>query len=209
MARARGRPNAGLLEELPRREELQALVRHYHHLQNEHQRASPEGGVRRRIEDRLLETRSRFDRLLAEWVPDEELRRAWLEHLHNRAPEPEGPPAIRPLVFRGLSEAGSVVEVRGKQGDELELRIDGALVERIAAEKDFASKVAPLRVKLNGGWVEETFGAPEEALDALAEFLDGGAPPWEHASDLLADGLIDTNLSLTPRGHRALAARGA
>jgi hypothetical protein len=48
----------------------------------------------------------------------------------------------------------------------------------------------------------------DEALEALADFLDeGGSPPWEYASELLADGLVDVHLALTPRGHRALASR--
>ena len=37
------------------------------------------------------------------------------------------------------------------------------------------------------------------------DFLDDGkSPPWDHASELLADGLIDTHLAVTPRGRRAL-----
>ena len=192
------------------REELEALVRRYHHLQNEHKRASVESGVRRRIEERLLEIRARFDRVLAEWVADEELKRAWWEHLHYRAPEPQEPPAVQPLVFRGVSEAGSAVEVRRRDDEELEVWVDGSLIERIAGDKDFAPVAAPLRVRLNGtGPVQETFSVTDDALDALSEFLDGGSPPWEHASDLLADGLVDIHLDLTPRGHRALASRQA
>jgi hypothetical protein len=190
------------------REELEALVRRYHHLQNEHKRASLESGVRRRIEERLLEIRARFDRVLSEWVADEELKRAWWEHLRHRAPEPDEPPAVHPLVFRGISEAGSTVEVRRREGDELEVWVDGALIERIAGNKDFAPVTAPLRVRLNGtGPVQEIFSVRDDALDALSEFLDGGSPPWEHASELLADGLVDVHLDLTPRGHRALASR--
>jgi hypothetical protein len=198
-----------LLEPLPRREELEALVRHYHHLQNEHQRAAVESSTRRRIEERLLDVRERFDRLLEEWVPEEELRRAWWEHLHNRAPAPSGPPAIRPLVFYGITDAGSVVEVRGRKGEELEVRVDGAVMERVAAEKDLSSPTPPLRFRADGIEAQETFTASAEALDALADFLDhdGRPPPWDHASELLADGLIDTHFALTPRGQRALASR--
>jgi hypothetical protein len=112
----------GQLEPFPRREELEALVRYYHHLQNEHKRAALESAMRRRVEETLLEVRRGFDRVLEEWVPEEKLRHAWREHLHYRAPEPPGPPAIRPLVFRGVSEAGSVVEIRGTKGEELEVR---------------------------------------------------------------------------------------
>jgi hypothetical protein len=192
------------LEALPRREELEALSRYYHHLKNEHERARPGGGVRRRLEDRLLRVRDRFDRLLEEWVPEPELHAAWRAYLHHRGPEPSGPSAIRPLVFRGRSEAGSLVEIRGK-GDDLNVEVDGALVERIAGEKDFAVDRPVVRFRLEGVEVHETFAASPAAHEALAAFRDeGGPPPWEHASELLVDGLIDVHFDLTPRGRRAL-----
>jgi hypothetical protein len=195
---------------LPRREGLQALVRHYRHLQNEHIRAPLDSAPRRRIEDRLLEVRRRFDRVLDEWVPEEELQRAWREHLHYRAPEPDGPAPIRPLVFAGRSDVtGSVVEIRGKKGEELEVTVDGAMIERIAGEKDFSVTVPPARFRLNGNEFIELFSASPEALQGLASFPEGASPPWDYAAELLADGLIDTNFALTPRGRRALATLGA
>jgi hypothetical protein len=192
------------------REELQALVRHFHHLQNEHQRAHVGSRYRRVLEDRLLRTRERFERLLEEWVPDEDLSRGWREYLHNRAPEPDGPPGVRPLVFAGRSEtSGSVVEIRGLSGAELEVRVDGSLVERVAGGKDFATSVPPARYRLNDNEFVEVFNASPEALDALADYLDSdeASPPWEHAAELLADGLVDVHFALTPRGRRALASR--
>jgi len=185
---------------------LEALARRYHHLQNEHQRAAPESGTRRRIEERLLDVRDRFERLLAEWVPDVELRDAWHEYLNYRRPEPSGPPAIRPLVFRGVSDAGAVVEVRGQKGEELEVEIDGSLVARIAAEKDFATTGPRDSFRFDRFSFHEMFDASADALQALADFVaEGGSPPWEHAVELLSDGLIDTHFALTPRGRRALA----
>jgi hypothetical protein len=208
VARSKEKLPRDLLEPLPRREELEALVRHYHHLQNEHERAAVESSTRRRIEERLLDVRQRFDRLLEEWVPEEELRRAWWEHLHHRAPVPSGPPAIRPLVFYGVTDAGSVVEVRGKKDEELEVRVDGVVTERVAAQKDLSSVTPPLSFRADGIEAHETFTASPEALDALADFLDDGKPPpWDHASELLADGLIDTHFAVTPRGRRGLASR--
>ena len=196
------------VEELPRREVLQTLARRYHHLQNEHKRSGLESGVRRRIEEQLLDVRERFDRLLEEWVPDSELRQAWREHLHNRVAAPAGPAAIRPLVFRGRSEAGAVVEVRGRGGDELEVEIDGSVVARIAGEKDFTPVIPSFRWRFDGVEFGELFDVSNEALDALADFLrNDESPPWEHAAELLADGLIDTNAGLTPRGRRALSRR--
>jgi len=209
VARSRERLPRDLLQPQPRREELEALVRHYHHLQNEHERASPESSTRRRLEERLLDVRERFDRLLEEWVPEDELRLEWREHLHNRAPMPSGPPAIRPLLFYGATDAGSVVEVRGMKDEELEVLVDGALTERVVAGKDLSSVTPPLTFRVDGIEAHETFTASAEALDALADFLDddGRPPPWDHASELLADGLIDGHFAVTPRGRRALARR--
>jgi hypothetical protein len=209
VARSRERLPRDLLQPQPMREELEALVRHYHHLQNEHERASPESSTRRRLEERLLDVRERFDRLLEEWAPEDELRRAWWEHLHNRAPAPPGPPAIRPLVFYGITDAGSIVEVRGRKDEELEVRVDGAVMERVAAQKDLSSVTPPLSFRADGIEAQETFTASPEALDALDDFLDddGRPPPWDHASELLADGLIDGHFAVTPRGRRALASR--
>jgi hypothetical protein len=195
------------LETLPLREELEALARHYHHLQVEHQNASPGSSVRRHLEEKLLQVRERFDRVLDGWVPEEELRQAWREYLDHHVPEPDGPAAIQPVVFRGRSEVtGSIVEIRGR-GDDLRLEVDGALIERVTAAKDFAGK-APVTFRLNDNEFEEVFEASPESLEALAQFLDrGDSPPWEHASELLADGLVDVHFALTPRGRRALAGR--
>jgi hypothetical protein len=194
------------LETLPLHEELDALARHYDHLQVEHQNAQPESSIRRRLEDRLLQVRERFDRVLEEWVPEDELREAWRAYLDHHGPEPDGPATIQPVVFRGRSEVtGSVVEIRGR-ADDLRVEVDGALVERVAAGKDFAGTEAVVRYRLNGNDYNEVFAASDEAVQALAEFLDRGAsPPWEHAQELLADGLVDVHFALTPRGHRALA----
>jgi hypothetical protein len=210
MARLREKLPRGQLEGLPLRDELEALVRHYHHLQNEHKRAPLGSAMRRRIEDRLLDTRNRFDRLLDEWVPEENLRHAWREHIHNHLPEPDGPPAIQPLVFRGVAEVtGSELEIRGRHGEELEVRIDGALVERLVGEKDFAATTPPLGVRLDGIEYVEVFTASTESLDALLDFLDDELrpPPWDHARELLADGVVDVHFGVTPRGRRALARR--
>jgi hypothetical protein len=194
------------VEALPLREELDALVHHYYHLRNEHERSQPEGSIRRRLENEVLEVRERFERLLEEWVPDPVLQEAWREHIRNRGPVPPEPPAIRPLAFQGRSEvSGSIVEVR-RQGDELQIEVDGTMLERVAAEKDLSVPTPALRFRLNGTEYDETFNASPEALRALADFLDqGGSPPWGYASELLADGLIDVHFDVTPRGRRALA----
>lgn len=194
------------LEPLPLREELEALARHYQRLQVAHQNASPGSSAKRRLEDKLLRVRERFDRVLEEWVPEEELREAWRAYLEHHGPAPDGPAALQPVVFRGRSEVtGSVVEIRGS-GDELRVDVDGSLVERVAAEKDFKATEPVVTFRLNGLEFEELFTVSDEAIQALADFLEGGeSPPWEYASELLADGLVDVHFALTPRGRRALA----
>jgi hypothetical protein len=174
------------LKALPLREELEALARWYHHLHNELERAHPGGSVRRELEDRLLGVRERFDHVLEEWVDEPELRDAWRAHLHTRVPRPDEPEAIRPLVFQGRSDdTGSVVEVR--RADGLEVRV-------------------PARFRLNGTVFLETFSASPSAVETLREFTESTTtPPWDYASELLADGLIDVHFDLTPRGRRALS----
>jgi hypothetical protein len=201
--RRRGSPEASTL---PLREELAALVHHYQHLHNELEHEKPEGSTRRELEDKLLAVRERFDRLLEEWVPDEELREEWREYIHNRRPEPDQPAGIEPLVFQGLTDAGSVVQVRG-QADEYQVWVDDSLQERIAARKDLSVDKPVLHFRWDGKEIAETFNASEDVLNELAQYRaePNTSPPWEYASELLADGLIDIHFDLTPRGKRATA----
>jgi hypothetical protein len=188
------------------REELHALVHHYQHLHNELKHEKPEGSTRRELEDKLLDVRERFDRLLDEWVPDEELREQWREYIHGRRPKPDEPAGIEPLAFQGVTDAGSVVQVRG-QADEYQVWVDGSLQERIAARKDLSVDKPVLHFRWDGKEIAETFDASEDALTALARYRDDPdtSPPWEYASELLADGLIDVHFDFTPRGKRATA----
>src|SRR5439155_1387153 len=111
------------------------------------------------------------------WADLPPSRREWLAHLDNRAQAPAERKTVRPLVFRGRSDAGSIVEIRGRR-DELDVEIDGTLVERIAAEVDFAVGRPPVHFHVNGSVFGEIFDAPDDALDALASFREsGGAPP--------------------------------
>jgi hypothetical protein len=189
------------------REELEALVRHYHHVESEHERAHPEGSVRHHLEPRLHDDRERFERLLAAYVPDEGARRAWRDFLHHRGGEPSGPPAIRPVVFKGRSGAGSVVQARRDRSGELAVEVDGRLVERLPGQVIPIADGHPAVLRLDGTEFRELFDAGPDALRALRDFrASGGEPPWEHTSALLADGLIDPDFALTARGRRALAA---
>jgi len=90
---------AELLQPLPRREELESLARHYHRLLDEHARAAALGSTRRRIEERMSDVLHRFERVLVEWVPDEELGRAWFEYLQDPSLEP---PEGQRLAARGV-----------------------------------------------------------------------------------------------------------
>jgi hypothetical protein len=193
---------------LPLREELAALVHHYQHLHNDLVHEKPEGSTHRELEDKLLDVRERFDRLLDEWVPDEELREQWREYIHGRQPEPDEPAGIEPIAFQGVDDAGSVVQVRG-QADEYQVWVDGSLQDRIAARKDLSVDTPVLHFRWDGREIAETFNASEDALNALAAYRgeQNASPPWEYASELLADGLIDVHFDLTPRGKRAIAAR--
>lgn len=93
-----------------------------------------------------------------------------------------------------------------RRGDEFQVSITGALVERVAAEKDFGSPVPGLRFSVDGFEFRERFTASPEAVSALAGFLEqGGRPPWEQARELLEDGLVDVHFGVTPRGHRAIS----
>jgi hypothetical protein len=192
------------VDPLPRRELLQQLVRNYHHLQNEHKRAARGSRARRRIEHRMLDVRERFERLLAEWVPEPELAEEWSAHLHYRAPEPAGPAPIHPLIFRGQNEAGSIAEIRLRNG-ELAVTVDGTLAERLPLDDLPTDWFRAFRVSETD--FVETFGASADALRELADFLaDGNAgPPWDAAEELLADGLVDVDFAVTPRGRHSLA----
>jgi hypothetical protein len=190
------------------RDDIEALVCEYHHLQSEHRLAGLEGSVRRHQHARLLELEERFERLLEEWVGDEETRRAWREHLHHGAPaplEPEDAPLA--LVFKGRSAAGSVAEIRERPDGDYDVVVDGAVSERIAGEPDFAGRTPRFVFRLGDLEFREIFGASAPALAALRAFVAEASaePPWQYARELMDDGLIDRDFALTPRGRRALA----
>ena len=190
----------------PCREELEALVRHYHHVESEHERTHPEGSVRHHLGRQLREDRDRFEHLLAEYVPDATARSAWRAFLHHRGGEPSGPPAIKPIVFKGRSDAGSVLETRPAPSGELAVEVDGKLVERLPAQTIPIAEGRHAVFRLDGTEFREVFDAAPSALRALRDFrASGGDPPWQHTSALLSDGLIDPDFALTARGRRALA----
>jgi hypothetical protein len=184
---------------------LQDLAREYHHLVEEHRRAGVEGTARRQFDARLKRLGRRFERVLGEWVGSEELRSRWLAHLYDGAAAPATLEPDRPLVFRGRSEAGSVVEVRERGRDLYDVEVDGTLVERVGGGLDFAGN-APHVFRLGGSEFREEFAASSAAVGRLRDFVVGSltAPPWADVLELAADGLIDASFGLTERGRRAL-----
>jgi predicted RNase H-like HicB family nuclease len=204
---ARGKGTAS--STLPIREELDALGRNYHHLQRVHQEEPDGSSARRHVEKRLQEVRERLDRVLEEWVPEDELREAWRKYLEHHGPAPSEPTAIDVVVFHGVAEASGSIAIVRRGADEYSVEIDGVLTDRVVADKDLRPTVPPLRFRVDGFEFDETFEASDEALDALATFLveESEPPPWEYAGELLADGLIDVHFAATPRGRRALAMR--
>ena len=187
------------------RDELEVIVREFRHLLEEHRRAGADSSVRRHMESRLHELELRFGQLLDEWAPDGEVRAAWQAHFHAEAPEPSLPAASRRLVFRGVAETGSVVEIRARADGDYDVDLDGHVVERRLDEPDAGREVGTFT--LDGHVFLETFSASGPALEALGEFVAEREPhpPWPFAAELAADGLIDRDFGLTQRGRRALA----
>ena len=112
-------------------------------------------------------------------------------------------------MFRGRSQSGSVCEIRGRPDGDLDVLVDGALVERIAGALDFADEAPGLVYRRDHVEFREVFAVPAPALAALRAFVadSAGGPPWKHAGVLLAEGLVDRYFALLLRGRRALGAR--
>lgn len=188
----------------PSRDDLMAIVHAHNHLHNEHQRATAES-VRSKLEARMREIESRFERELAEATTDEALRQAWRDHLHWRGPAPSEPAPVSSLIFRGRSEVGSEAIARQKAGD-IHIEIDGAVYDRRLGLELAAD---PAGTELRVGTLppfRERFELPAEALDALRAWVEspGSEPPWRWVRELVAEGLVDGDFALTDRGRRAL-----
>lgn len=190
------------------RDELEALVRAYRHVHEEHRRAHADGRVRRHLEARLRELDGRFEGLLGIWVPEDGAKAAWRAHLHGDAPEPPQPLGEQPLVFRGLAETGSTLEIRQRADGDRDVALDGRVVERLQGDEPLLEPLTDA-VRIEDVEFHETLAASEAALGALEGFVGARerGPPWQHAAELLADGLIDRDFALTERGRRALARR--
>jgi hypothetical protein len=86
--------------------------------------------------------------------------------------------------------------------------VDGTLRQRLPRKLTFGDS-HPVVVNFADQKWTEISRANEPALQALGDYFASpiGEPPWQLARMLFADGLIDTNFSLTPRGKRILNQR--
>ena len=174
------------------RDELEGLVAEYRRVRGEHRRTETGSRMRRRLDVRLAGLASRFERLLEEAVMDGSERERWRAHLYHTASEPAEPTAPPPLRFHGRSEAGSVLEIRDRADGELDVLVDGARVERLDTADELLTTRPGLTFQLEGTTYDETFAAPEEALDALADTAGSGGPaPRGFAQAHRLDGLIE------------------
>lgn len=185
-------------------EVLRRLGDEYRHLEQEHARQPSErSATRHRLEDKLQRIALHFERVLVEWVHDDTLRGRWREFLHGRAEPPENLGAPPPPLFKGKNDAGATIEIRAA-GVGYDVLQDGARVDHSEVPWYLdPDMIGPIRI--GDELCEETFDVSPEAIAALAEFDAGrGEPPWRWARELLEDGLIDSELAVTPRGRRCL-----
>ena len=75
----------------------------------------------------MNELATRFERLLAGAVADEQERRGWREHLHHGAAEPLAPQGAPSLLFRGRSESGSTLEILKRANGTMDVLVDRSL----------------------------------------------------------------------------------
>ncbi|MFT3767702.1 MAG: hypothetical protein QM820_19790 [Minicystis sp.] len=194
----------------PSRDDLLLIAHEHNHVHIDLQRATAES-VRRKLEARMLEIEARFERELSETITDEALRKAWRDHLHRRGPAPGEPPQVSPLLFRGKSEVGSEAVVREGPDGELQIAVDGAVIDR-RRRLDLAAD--PTGAELRAGTrspFRESFDLPPEALDALRAWVERprSEPPWPWLRALAAEGLVDGHFALTDRGRRAIVRKAA
>lgn len=187
-------------------DQLRQVAAEFRHLRNEHKREGEHGRTRREIGTRLDAYEQRFQTLLDHWVYDESTREAWREHFYRGGAAPDDELERAPPIFLGRSAAGSEIRIGPSNNGEYDVVIDGTRVDRESSTLTIpANGTAHI---LGQTWREFTT-APPEALAALKKHCAAanGAPPWQWARALLADGLIDTNFSLTPRGRRVISAQ--
>jgi hypothetical protein len=184
-------------------EQLERIVHEYRRLQVEHGRAARGSHTRRHLGARLQQLSARVERLLRGL--DEQVAGRWRDCLRHGAPQPERPLAVARLVFRGRSATGSELRLLAREDGALGVLIDGALLGRLEPVRELAATGPGLTFRLEGTSFRETFVVSSTALAALRLMLEGGSPLSASAvGELLADGIIDHDRSVTARGRRAL-----
>ena len=182
---------------------LRKLADDFRHLEQEHGRQPQRSSTRRRLGSALQDIEVRFERLLAEWVRDDGPRAQWRDYMHGRAAAPDTPRRPAPPLFKGRTDAGAVIEIRKALAGH-DLFVDGAFIDHSGVPWRLDPDMLGT-TQIGDHACEETFDAPPAAVTALAEFLAGRAtPPWRWARELIDDGLVNTELALTPRGQRSL-----
>lgn len=182
---------------------LRRLGDEYHHLEHEYRRQPTESATRRGLDKKLHDIEDHFEHLLAEWVAEPTLRERWREFLRGAAGAPDAPHLRPPPLFKGRTDAGTLVEIL-PEANGYTVFVDGMRVDRDEVPWQLEPDMRG-RVQIREHSCDEVFDASEDAVRALDDFLAGRAtPPWQWARELIEDGLIDSQLALTPRGRRCL-----
>jgi len=187
-------------------DELERIVHVYRHLLEEHRRAKPHSRARRKLEARMSHVRNSFEVRLSEAPISERDRRVWRDRLHGDVTRHAASDRVRQILFRGVSSSVAELLLLPAADGTLEAVVDGVLVA-VLDRADELERTEPGFVFALDGWrFRETSAVPQSALAELREALvTGGRPRAEDVRALIADGLVDRTLNLTPRGRRVLA----
>lgn len=187
-------------------DELERIVHVYRHLLEEHRRAKPHSRARRKLEARMSHVRNSFEVRLSEAPISERDRRVWRDRLHGDVTRHAASDRVRQVLFRGVSSSGAELLLLPAADGTLEAVVDGVLVAVLDIADELERTEPGFVFALDGWRFHETSAVPESVLAELREALvTGGRPRAEDVRELIADGLVDRTLNLTPRGRRVLA----
>lgn len=186
-------------------DELALVLREYRRLREEHRHAGAESSTRRKLESRMEQLRRRFERLVAEAPLGVRARARWTAAFERAVAAPEMHYELRPILFRGRSEAGNELTLLPALDGTVEAFVDGAAVAVIDRADELTRTGSGLGFELDGTMFRETVAAPDTMLvDLRAALEEGRRPRTENLPSLIAEGLLDRELGLTARGRRAL-----
>jgi len=185
--------------------ELEQVVDEYRRVHEEHRRAEPRGRARRHLEVRLRQLRERFERLLAEAPLSDADRRHWRNRLRGKETAQASTADVRPLLFRGRSDAGSELRLTATPEGTVEALVDGTAVAVLDRADELLGTTPGFVFALDGMRFRETFGTSASCLSDLRDAEETSRRPRRrYLRELIADGLVDRTLGLTARGRRAL-----